>query len=428
MPQPKAAATDRKALAYMLASLGGKGVAALAQLCAISVFLRIHDADAAAVIFLLLGYATWFQLCELGLAQTAQNLFYRRWMGLRDLAAVVVGHQLLMLLAGAAVFFSGIAPALLLPANRALAGSDAVLAFSAGSALCVLNSTAVIAHRVLIVLHRGRLSNLLLLVQSLAIIASLLAYGAFGEVSLLHSVLAWALPQYLITLPLVMRLGCRLLRPGRRRIPVIRVFREAAGFFVTAALSSILLGLDTFMIARHLDGEGIVSYHVATRVFFLSFVAYYAYLVYAARRVTHADTAAAVAHVATIRRTANAIGFASVALMFLIALVLEESGLIALLTNGGRIGGGLLLASLVYYLKRVYCDTGLTLIGNLSQRHRLAIIYLVQIGVSLVLMPVLASRLNGAGIMAALTVAYLTGLIFHAQPGKPPPSPATAHD
>jgi hypothetical protein len=51
---------NRHALLFMLANLGSKGLAAVAQLYAIFVFTRMHSQDEAALIFLLLGYAIWF--------------------------------------------------------------------------------------------------------------------------------------------------------------------------------------------------------------------------------------------------------------------------------------------------------------------------------------------------------------------------------
>ena len=50
-------------------------MAGLLQIYAIYVITKMHSEEDAALIFLLSGYAIWFQLSELGLAQTLQNKF-----------------------------------------------------------------------------------------------------------------------------------------------------------------------------------------------------------------------------------------------------------------------------------------------------------------------------------------------------------------
>jgi hypothetical protein len=57
----------KKTILFVLTNLLGKSLAAFAQLYAITVFTRTQSQDDAAIIFLLLGYAVWFQIFEFGL-------------------------------------------------------------------------------------------------------------------------------------------------------------------------------------------------------------------------------------------------------------------------------------------------------------------------------------------------------------------------
>ena len=54
----------------MFTNLGAKLAAAFGQIYAIAIFTRVHSAEDAALIFLLFGYAIWFQIFDFGFSQT----------------------------------------------------------------------------------------------------------------------------------------------------------------------------------------------------------------------------------------------------------------------------------------------------------------------------------------------------------------------
>lgn len=111
-------ASNRRAIAYMAANLGSKGLAAVAQLYAIFVFTKMHTQDQSALIFLLLGYAIWFQAFELGLAQTLQNKFNERQISVDEMLVIALGHYFFMLMIAAVILTTPFLSNLLLPSSR----------------------------------------------------------------------------------------------------------------------------------------------------------------------------------------------------------------------------------------------------------------------------------------------------------------------
>ena len=412
--------TDRRALWYMVTNLMSKSLAAVAQLAAIAVFLRLHSQDAAALIFLVLGYATWLQLFEFGLAQTLQNKFNLRTVSIHETSIVVWSHYAVMWLIAVTLYFTNAPASILLPSGKSGLTTTDYQAFSAGAALMVLCSTNVIVHRVLIIFHKGWLSNTLISLQSIIIILLLAAYYSSEEPTVLRSILIYMLPQVLVVMPFLLFLLRRLHRRGRSRrvLASSSIFRDAAGYFALSGMSSVLLGMDYFIGAHYLDSSEIVAYHVVTRFFYVSFIVYYAYAIYAARRVSNIHSAESLHAVSRIRKTSILMGFFSVLAVFFLVLFSSVSGLINYFANGLVLQKELLVVALVYFLLRVYCDTGVIILGNLSFRKNLLLVYAIQIMVCAPLMFILARPYGAVGILAALAAAYLVGAFVQVKPWR----------
>ena len=196
------------------------------------------------------------------------------------------------------------------------------------------------------------------------------------------------------------------------------IFRDAAGYFALSGMSSVLLGMDYFLGAHYLDSSEIVAYHVVTRFFYVSFIVYYAYAIYAARRVSNIHSAESLHAVSRIRKTSILMGFFSVLVVFFLVLFSSVSGLINYFANGLVLQKELLVVALVYFLLRVYCDTGVIILGNLSFKKNLLLVYAIQIMVCAPLMFILARPYGAVGILAALAAAYLVGAFVQVKPWR----------
>lgn len=194
------------------------------------------------------------------------------------------------------------------------------------------------------------------------------------------------------------------------------ILKDAAGYFTLSGMSSVLLGMDYFIGAHYLDSSEIVAYHIVTRFFYVSFIVYYAYAIYAARRVSGIDSAESLLAVSRIRKTTILMGFGSVLTVFSLLFFSSASGLLDYFANGLILQKDLMVIALIYFMLRVYCDTGVIILGNLSLKKNLSLVYAIQIFVSALLMILLAPPFGAAGILLALSGAYLVGAFIQDKP------------
>lgn len=404
---------NRQSLLFMLANLGSKCLAAMAQLYAIFVFTRMHSQDEAALIFLLLGYAIWFQVFEFGLAQTLQNKFNAKQISADDMLTMAIAHYAAMLTIGVFVVTTPFLTDILLPAGRSGAVGLEVKAFSIGAAILVIASNNVITQRLLLILNKGRLGNTLIMCQSTLAIAGLACYQIVGRPSLIMAVTLYLGPQVLVFLPMllgwVVRLTCRPPRMGKVRMASI--FYDSLGFWGLAILSAVFLGSDYYFAAHYLTSEQIVSYHMATRLFFFSFVAYFAFVQHRARRLSELSLHRGMRDAVTsIVKGSALIGLASVSAVYVAAAFLNEIGAFHSMTNGAGIGRGLLFSAFIYFMIRVCRDVGLVVAGGLNARAIIYKVYALEATIGLGAMYLIVPIYGGQGIFASLTLACTLGL------------------
>lgn len=403
---------NRQSLLFMLANLGSKGLAAVAQLYAIFVFTRMHSQDEAALIFLLLGYAIWFQVFEFGLSQTLQNKFNAKQVSADDMLTMAVAHYAAMLLIGTLVATTPFLTDLLLPASRSGAVGLEVKAFSIGAAILLIASNNVITQRLLLVFNKGRLGNTLVMCQSALAITGLACYEAVGRPSLIIAVSLYLGPQVLVFLPMLLGWVIRLAgKPSRlSKDKVVSVFYDSLGFWGLAILSAVFLGSDYYFAAHYMSSEQIVSYHMATRLFFFSFVAYFAFVQHRARRLSGLSLHSEFRAVSSIVKDSALIGLASVSAVYVAAATLDQFGVFNGMTNGLGIGHGLLFSAFMYFMIRVCRDVGLVVAGALNARVVIYKVYALEATVGLGLMYLIVPIYGGQGIFASLTLACTLGL------------------
>ena len=399
---------NKQSLLFMVTNLGAKSIAAFTQLYAIFVFSRIYTASESSVIFLLFGYAIWFQVLEFGLAQTLQNRFNNLKSTADDVRAVVVIHYVVLVGVAAYVVVDPAVPRLLLPAER----SSELTPFSIGMAVMVVSTNNLIIQRVMLIANRGLTISVLLIIQSLLAIFGLFLcqYGEKPDPTI--SILVYLAPQLLINLPIIFTMVRKLLGAGLRhrlgRIRLRAVCSDAVGFWLLNVLSSIFLGADYYFSAHYLSSEQILPYHFATRVYFLSFVAYFAYIQHQSRRLTPAalnDGAPA------IRRTifeSVTIGLLSVAAVYVCVLSLDHLRFFEFVTSKELVSPPLMLAAFAYFSIRVLRDVGMVVLGNVGEIYLLYGLYIIEIALGLPLLSFTAERFGGVGIF--LSMAFTCGV------------------
>jgi len=403
---------NRQPLLFMLASLGSKGLAAAAQLYVIFVFTRMHSQDEAALIFLLLGYAIWFQVFEFGLSQTLQNKFNAKQVSADDMLTITVVHYVGMLIIAALVLTTPFLTDFLLPASRSDTVGVEVKAFSIGAAILLIASNNVIMQRLLLIFNKGQLGNTLVMCQSALVITGLICYEIVGHPNLIMAISLCLGPQVLVFLPIllgwVIRLAGKPSRMGKDK--AASIFYDALGFWGLAILSAVFLGSDYYFAAHYLSSEQIVSYHMATRLFFFSFVAYFTFVLHRTRRLSRLSLHSGVSAVSSIVKDSVLIGLASVLAVYVAAAMLDQFGAFNSMTNGAGIGHGLLFSAFMYFMIRVCHDVGLVVAGALNARAVIYKVYALEATVGLGLMYLIVPTYGGQGILASLTLACTLGL------------------
>lgn len=405
---------DTNAIKFMVLNLGSRIFSALAQLYATTIFIKSHDQISASVIILLLGYMSWFQLSELGLSQTIQNKFNLRRISINNIISITLFHYLLLIIIAIIIYNTEILSKLLLDSSTIVYTGVDKKNFSIGAGLFMLASSNLILHRILLITGQGNRSNLLLLIQSLITILCLFIYANSIHISQLNSILIYVIPQILISLTIISSLIIRLSKSKikkSKKVDYKSILKSASGFFIVGALSSVLLGLDYFFLSKYVISNEIISYHITTRFFYLSFIIYYAYLIHASRKIAIICNEESYQKINRIKSKTIFMGSFAVIAVYVLMLTLNFTGYMSLISDKTKISYNLMFVAFCYYLIRVYCDVNLVITNNLSHKKKLIYTYSFQIMVCLILMPILVKAWGTIGILIALSAAYLLGLL-----------------
>ena len=405
--------SDKKTLTYMLTNSGSKGLAAVAQLYAIFVFTKMHARDDAATIFLLLGYAIWLQVFEFGLAQTLQNKFNAKLVTSRGMLQIIIIHFIMMVIIAVIIITTPLLTALLLPDSQTGLSGESAVAFSLGASILIIASNNVITQRFLLVFSKGNLGNMLIMSQSLLSILGLAFYDLVGSPQLVFGVLLYLGPQILVYVPLLIGFIKKLLSRGSRqsKSSFRSVLVDTLSFWGLGVMSVLYLGADYYFVAHYLKAEQIVSYHVVTRLFFISYVAYYSFLMYRVRRLSVVKLENDARGVFLIYKDSVVIGLLWVLTIFCLGICLGQVGIFRELTNGVGISPMLMFSALLYFTVRVCRDVAAVITVGLSARKTLYLAYLIELIVGPSLMFLLVPKLGGEGIFVSMSLASMLGLI-----------------
>ena len=145
---------------------------------------------------------------------------------------------------------------------------------------------------------------------------------------------------------------------------------------------------------------------------------YFAYITFLAKKISQLNKHSNFQQIKKIKHNAMLIGFSSVILVYILVLILNKSGLIYLITNGIKIDQTILFGAFIYFLTRVFADIRIVVAQNLSMRQNLTKLYIYQILISLICMPVLCSFYGGTGVLISLTLSYFTGFLVKLDKNK----------
>lgn len=402
----------KKTILFVLTNLMGKGLSAFAQLYAITVFARTQSQDNAAIIFLLLGYAVWFQVLEFGFSQALQNKFNSRDLSSNGVLKILLFHYSFLAVIAILIIANPFFSEILLSVDRAKSNPSGAQAFSIGAAILILASSNNVLQRFLLIINKGRFGNGLIILQSLLVIGGLSIYQHYGQTSPILAVEIYLGPQIFVSIPLLIVFALRLLR-SKKIEPISRNFLMSLfGFMGTSVLSAIFLGADYYFAAHYLSSEEIVSYFLMTRIFFISYIVYFAFLQFRARKLWSKDLMLGNRGLRQIFIESCTVGLVAVFLTYLVAFCFEAIGIFKLMTNGVEVGQQLLFLGLIYFTIRVFRDVSLVLVGNLDAKGLLYQIYLIEVFLSLILMYLAVPAYGPEGIIISLILASLMGFLY----------------
>ena len=400
------------ALRYMVLNFGARVFIAVTQLYAISIFTKVHDTATTSVLILLFGYIIWFQLFEFGLTQTIQNKLNRRKIKIKNITIIILFQYIIALLIGLLALKFDIFSFLLLNNIEHSYSIENKKIFDIGCAILLLSSNNILIHRFLILYRKSYLSNFLLFLQAFITCSSLFFYKMNFNSEQIVSVMVYFFPQLLVTFPILVKLIIRLfyLRKSKN-IPtdMISTLKYSSSFMLISFLSSFLLGLDYLILSYFSNSKELLSYHITIRFFYFSFMMYFAYITFAAKKLGNRSE---VYNTNKIKNYSIFIGLTSTILVYFLVLALNSLDVLNMITNGIKIDQKILFTAFIYFIIRVFADTRLVIAHNLSYRINLIKLYSVQILTSLIFMPLLGYYLGGVGVLLSLSLSYLSGLII----------------
>ncbi|MDC1356854.1 hypothetical protein N8310_04630 [Pseudomonadota bacterium] len=396
----------------MMVNFIARFLIALTQLYAISVFTRIHDSTSMSVMILLFGYIIWFNLFELGLSQTIQNRLNIYKLKIKNISKIILLHYIFVVVIAGLLLNVNLFSFLLLNNTEILFTDENKNNFDIGCSFLILTSNNLLIHRFLILYKKSKLLNLLLICQAIITSGLLFFYQKYFNAHQLSSLLIYFLPQLFINFPILTILFVRAFNSKNvRNIPtnLIYILKYTSSFLLITFLSSFLLGLDYFMISYFSDSEEMLSYHITIRFFYFSFMMYFAYITFVAKKINTSTNINDAFEIKKIKKNTAFIGMSSVILIYVFVLILNQIGLLELITNGVNIDNQILFGAFVYFSVRVFADTRIVIAQNLSYRISLIKLYTTQIIISLICMPFLCYFFGGLGVLMSLSLSYISG-------------------
>jgi O-antigen/teichoic acid export membrane protein len=401
---------------YVGTNFLGKGLAALAQLYAIYIFTKMQSKEDAALIFLLLGYAIWFQLFELGLSQTIQNKFNARLASTYLLLKTILAHYGILIVISTVVVLTPYLAKLLLSNDATENNVIGVKVFSIGASILILASSNTIIQRFLLVMNKGNYGNFLVIIQSFLAILGLFIYQYINKPNLLVAVLVYLSPQVFVYLPILFLFFLKAIRKKNKKEKekekISSIAVDAFGFSGISFLSIIFLGADYYFVAHYLNADEIISYYLVSRIFFVSYIIYYGYVLHQCKRLYLSNNTVGIEVIDPIIKNTLYVGMVCVICIYSLAALLNLLNIFDNITNGIELSQRLLFFGFLYFLVRVARDIILVIIAALNKKSLLYKAYIIEVIIGLGGMYLVAPTYKGLGIFSTLFFACLLSFIF----------------
>ena len=404
---------DFTTLRYTVFSVINKCFLALTQIFAIYVFTNLFSESQVAILFLLLGYVIWFQVFELGLSQTLQNKFNSKLISNSDFLSICIMHLLIVILISLIFYFNSLYENFLIPDDQ-LFNTDLIKSFSLGASILILSSSNLILQRFLLVLNKDIMINVFQLFHTTLSLCGLLIcnYLKINDINIM--IFVYFFPIVLINIVNLFYIKYFLKFNFTWKINLRKTdfFLNTFNFWLIGILSSLYIGMDYYFAAHLLELSDINAYHIYSRIFFISFIFYYAYIQYSSKNISKMYLKDQNKKIRKIIKVSTYIGFIVVTSMFVVILFLDYTGLIALITNGIEINMATLIFAFINYLIRVLRDVILTIMKCINEINQLLKVHLLEIVLALILLNKLTPQYGIKGIFISFALSSTAGLIY----------------
>lgn len=404
---------DFSTLRYSIFNGINKIFLAFTQIFAIYVFTKLFSQSEVTILFLLLGYIVWFQLFELGLSQTLQNKFNSQDISISEFFSFSVVQLLIITLFSLIFYFFSFYENLFLPIDNSFT-KDMIGSFSLGASILILSSNNILIHRLLLVLSKDITINLIQFIQTVFSLIGLIIFNYFQIKDLNYIIFIYFSPLVFINIIslFIIKYSLNLKFYLSLNFKNIGLFKDTFHFWLIGILSSLYVGMDYFFAAHFLENLEINAYHIYSRIFFISFIFYYAYVQYSSKNISKYKLIGQNAKIKNIAKTSIFIGFIMVTTMFLIAMLCNYIGLISFITNGIEIQNSILLLAFIYYIIRVLRDVILVIMKCVNQIKKLLIIHIIEICLVLILLSSLVPFYGLKGIFISFSLSSIIGLSY----------------
>ncbi|OUX78404.1 MAG: hypothetical protein CBC19_04545 [Oceanospirillales bacterium TMED59] len=404
---------DFATVRFTIFNVINKFLLAATQIFAIYVFTKLFNDAEVAILFLLLGYILWFQLFELGLSQTLQNKFNSGVISKHEFFSVCIFHFFFIIVVSLIFYFNEFYERLLIPVDR-YTNQELVKTFSLGASFLIISSNNLILQRFLIVLNKDIIVNITQLTQTIICLVGLTVcnYSEINDVNII--IYIYFFPFVLNNLIFIFLIGyyynlklCFIVRFAN-----LEFIKNTLHFSIIGLLSTIYVGMDYYFAAHYFEHSEIKSYHIYSRIFFISFIFYYSYIQYASKNISKEVFLNENVVVRRITRVSTFIGLIFVSSIFMFILLLDHLGVIAFVTNGIEIDALTFATAFFYYLIRVFRDVLTVIMKCIDQIKTLFKVHLLEIGLALIFLNILIPKYGIKGIFISFFFSSLISLIY----------------
>ena len=404
-----------RAMNFAFGAMLSRIASGISQLYAIRIFLSNHSPDEYSTMIILLGLTPIFFLFEFGISQTLQNNFNQKKISADSMIKIMLLHYLIIIFIGLLISKSIFIPSFIL--HESLMNTTNIQIFTLGSLLLTVSSSNLILHKVLLLLRCGKLINVMVFITSVMQIIGLYVYNKIGASSPVISIFLFLFPSLLSSFFLLGWLTRKafLKQTIDKRLISYDFYKTSRAFFLLNAMAASMMAIDYLILSLYGAANQIVSYHIVTRFFYLSYIVYISYLTFVAKKISKTNENDAVNK---IRKTTAIIGVVCVCGVFIFLTILKESKAMYIISKGLDISYPLLISGLIYFLIRVFADIHIILAKNQSKKRLAFMVYLIQIFSAGILMYTLFPLFGEPSLFISLAIAYFLGVLFHRRQPK----------